>query len=93
MGVPVVTLTGRSFAGRHATSYLNTAGLSQFVASDATAYVELAADWSARLNDLAALRAGLREQVRRSPLGDVPAFARDFVALLRSAWTARAARG
>lgn len=93
MGVPVITCPGRTFAGRHATSYLTTAGLPQFVASSPAEYIELAVQWAGRLEELAALRAQLREQVRRSPLGDAPAFARDFVALLRSAWTARAAGG
>ena len=55
------------------------AGYSQFVANDLHGYVELAIQWSTRLNELAAIRAGMREQVCRSPLCDAPRFARDFL--------------
>jgi predicted O-linked N-acetylglucosamine transferase (SPINDLY family) len=82
MGVPVVTFPGRTFAGRHATSHLHHAGLAQFVARTPQEYVDLAVSWSQRPQELATLRAGLREQVRRSPLCDAAAFARDWLALL-----------
>ena len=41
MGVPVITFPGRTFAGRHATSYVTTAGLAEFVAEDLPGYIEL----------------------------------------------------
>lgn len=93
MGVPVVTFPGRTFAGRHAASHLHHAGLSAFVADGPEAYVELAVAWSRRLAELAALRTGLREQVRRSPLCDAASFARAWLALLRRTWEARAEAG
>jgi predicted O-linked N-acetylglucosamine transferase (SPINDLY family) len=83
MGVPVVTFPGRTFASRHATSHLHHAGLSIFVASSPQEYVDLAVSWSQRPDALAALRAGLREQVRRSPLCDAATFARDWLELMR----------
>jgi protein O-GlcNAc transferase len=85
MGVPVVTYSGPTFAGRPSVSHLMNVGLEQFVARDAAAYVELAAGWASRINELASMRAGLREQVRRSPLCNAPAFARAFLDTLQNA--------
>jgi protein O-GlcNAc transferase len=89
MGVPTITYPGATFAGRHATSHLTNAGYEQFVARDAAEYVELAADWARRLDELASLRAAMREQVRRSPLCDAKQFAADFLSLVRRAWQSK----
>jgi protein O-GlcNAc transferase len=86
MGVPVITFPGKTFAGRHSTSHLMNAGYPQFVASDLESYIELAVEWASRLDELAALRSQMREQVGQSPLCDAPKFARDFLAVLRQAW-------
>ena len=86
MGVPVVTLAGRSFAGRHSASHLHNCGLADWVAKDRAAYVAIAADRAADLAGLARLRAGLRARAAASPLGDAPRFARNFAAALRGAW-------
>jgi len=93
MGVPVVTCPGPTFAGRHSTSHLMNAGLAQFVASDLAGYVELAVQWGSQLDELAALRSQLREQMRRSPLCDAPRFADDLLTLLRQGWESAAKRG
>lgn len=93
MGVPVVTFPGCTFAGRHATSHLHHAGLPMFVASSPQEYVELAVAWSQRPQELAELRAGLREQVRHSPLCDAASFARAWLDLLQQALAQRRAHG
>ena len=90
MGVPVITFPGQTFAGRHAYSHLMNASYPQFVASDLPGYIDLAAGWASRLEELAALRAGMRDQVWRSPLCDAPRFARDLLAVLQQAWQSRA---
>jgi protein O-GlcNAc transferase len=90
MGVPVVTCPGRPVAGRHSVSHLNNAGCPQFVAADTAGFVELAARWAGRLDELAVIRAGLREQVRRSPLCNAPQFARDLLSALQDAWLRKA---
>jgi protein O-GlcNAc transferase len=87
MGVPVVTCAGRTFAGRHAVSHLTSAGYQQFVAADMSGYVELAVGWAGRLEELAAIRGQMREQVRRSGLCDAQAFARDLLNVLTAALT------
>src|SRR5262249_46529805 len=84
MGVPVVTSPGKTFAGRHATSHLTNAGLPQFVAASREAYVDLAVQWSHRIDELAALRSTLREQVQNSPLCDAKKFANDLFKLLQT---------
>jgi predicted O-linked N-acetylglucosamine transferase (SPINDLY family) len=86
MGVPVVTWPGETFAGRHALSHLSNVGLTGTVAKDASDYVELSVQLAADLPRLAALRAGLRDQMASSPLCDGARFARHLTVLLRGAW-------
>jgi predicted O-linked N-acetylglucosamine transferase (SPINDLY family) len=85
MGVPVVTFPGATFAGRHATSHLSNAGCEVFIGHDVAEYIRLAVEWSRRVDELAALRAVLREKIRQSPLCDAERFAGDFVNILAAA--------
>jgi predicted O-linked N-acetylglucosamine transferase (SPINDLY family) len=84
MGVPVVTWPGKTFAGRHATSHLNHAGVPQFIAASREAYIDMAVDWTHRLDELTTLRVTLRDQVRSSPLCNAKAFAHDLLELLQA---------
>ncbi len=86
MGVPVVTMPGEIFAARHSASHLGNVGLGEWVAADVAAYQALAVAWAGDLAGLAALRAGLRERMRGSPLCDGPRFGANFGAALRMAW-------
>jgi len=86
MGAPVVTLIGDRHAGRVGFDILSRVGLERFAAPDADAYVRIAASLAGDRATLAALRADLRERVRRSPLCDAPRFAREFEAALRTMW-------
>ncbi len=86
MGVPVLTAPGETFAARHSTSHLCNAGLDDWVAPDLLAYRAQAIRRAADLDALAALRAGLRERVRASPLCDGPRFGRNLGAALRRVW-------
>ncbi|CAA7618642.1 tetratricopeptide repeat protein [Magnetospirillum sp. UT-4] len=92
MGVPVVTLRGNSFAGRHSAGHLTAAGLPDWIAEDGEGFVARAVALAGDLDGLAAIRAGLRARVASSPLGDGPAFARHFDAALRRMWDGRADR-
>lgn len=85
-GVPVVTFEGAVHAARVGSSLLRAAGLPQFVASDADGYARLAVQWASRRDELASLRAGMRERLRASILMDEPGFANAVGTLLRSAW-------
>ena len=91
MGVPLITLTGERFSARAGTSLLATAGLAQCIARTGDGYVEVAARMAGDLPGLAALRAGLRGQLRHSPLMDGAGFTRDLESLLRKLWRERCA--
>jgi predicted O-linked N-acetylglucosamine transferase (SPINDLY family) len=86
MGVPVVTLAGDSFAGRHALSHLSNVGLPDWATTDGEAYLARAHQAVADLPALAALRATLRDRTRRSPLCDAPRFGANLAAALNAAW-------
>ena len=82
MGVPVVTCPGETFASRHSLSHLSNVGLTETVAADRREYVDLAVRLAEDLPHLAALRAGLRDRMARSPLCDGARFAGHLLALL-----------
>ncbi len=92
MGVPVITLPGRTFAGRHSLTHLVNAGLPQLVARDEDDYVRLAVELADEVPPLATLRRALRASVAASPICDAPRFARDFHDLLASALWPQASR-
>ena len=86
MGVPVLTLEGRSFISRQGVGLSMNAGLSAWIARDEDDYVALAARHAADLESLARLRGSLRETLGRSAVFDAPRFARNFEAALRGMW-------
>ncbi len=86
MGVPTVAVPGEIFASRHSMSHLSNAGLSDWVAPDLDAYIELAVSKAADIASLADLRKGLRARVKASPLCDAPRFGRNLGISLRAAW-------
>jgi predicted O-linked N-acetylglucosamine transferase (SPINDLY family) len=86
MGVPVITCPGETFASRHGLAHLTAAGFTETIARDFDEYADLAVALANDLPRLAALRAGLREQVAASPLCDGRRFAVHFATLLRDVW-------
>jgi predicted O-linked N-acetylglucosamine transferase (SPINDLY family)/mannosyltransferase OCH1-like enzyme/glycosyltransferase involved in cell wall biosynthesis len=86
MGVPVVTLVGKSVTGRAGLCQLTILGLADLVAYDARQYVRIASNLAADLPRLSALRAALRERLAASPLMDAPRFARNMEDAYRSMW-------
>lgn len=75
MGVPTVTLAGDTLLSRQGASLLTAAGLADWVADSEDDYVATAVAAAHDLAALAALRAGLRQQVAASPLCDGHRFA------------------
>jgi predicted O-linked N-acetylglucosamine transferase (SPINDLY family) len=90
MGVPVVTLAGRTHASRMGASLLTAAGRPGWVAATPPEYARLAARLAGDRHALAETRASLREQTARSPLCNASRFVRRFEEALRDAWRARA---
>ena len=86
MGVPVVTLAGRTAFSRNSVGPLSETGLSRLVASNPEDYVERAVELSRNLPRLANIRVGLRDRMRRSPLVDGERFARSLEAAYRAMW-------
>jgi protein O-GlcNAc transferase len=92
MGVPVVTLVGDRMVARWSAAMLRKVGLSRLVAKTEAEYVELAAKLAANPEELARLRAELRERVPRSPLCAVRPRVRQLERLYRAMWARHAAR-
>jgi predicted O-linked N-acetylglucosamine transferase (SPINDLY family) len=86
MGVPVVSLLGRTVMGRAGFSQLSNLGLTELMGHDVAQYIQLATDLASDLDRLADLRASLRQRMQASPLMDAPRFARDMEALYRQIW-------
>lgn len=85
MGVPVVSLCGRTHASRMGRSILAAAGMEQCVADDGDGFVQAATRLTADLPALSRLRAGLRTCLRGSELMDEAGFTRDLESLYRQA--------
>ena len=86
MGVPVITLAGASHAARVGVSILSNLGLQRLVARDAAEYVAIATALADAPADLAALRAGLRERMLRSPNTDGERYTRFLETAYRNIW-------
>ena len=88
MGVPVVTLYGRSAVSRAGLSLLTNLGLSGLAAETPEGFVCCAAELAGDRERLAGLRATLRGRMERSPLMDAPRFTRQLELACRNEWRA-----
>jgi predicted O-linked N-acetylglucosamine transferase (SPINDLY family) len=88
MGVPVVTLAGRTHAGRVGVSLLEIVRLRELIAQDHDGYIRLAVELAQDRKRLAELRAGLRARMRTSPLMNGYDFARRLESAYRTMWRA-----
>ena len=86
MGVPVVTLRGRTVIGRGGCSILSNVGLRQLVADTEEQYVEIATRLAGNIEALEHLRRNLRQMMSESPLMDATRFARNMETAYRTAW-------
>ncbi|MFI5400251.1 MAG: tetratricopeptide repeat protein [SAR324 cluster bacterium] len=88
MGVPVVSLKGDSCVSRVGHSILTHLGHPEWVAHSAREYVSIAAGLARDLPRLQQVRAGLRQELARSPLMDGADLARHVDAAWRGMWQA-----
>jgi predicted O-linked N-acetylglucosamine transferase (SPINDLY family) len=86
MGVPVVTLPGPTFAGRHSATHLVNAGMPELVAKDWDEYRQRALELVGDLDSLSTIRAHLRQVLLQSAVCDAPRFARNLSNALRAIW-------
>jgi predicted O-linked N-acetylglucosamine transferase (SPINDLY family) len=86
MGVPVVTLAGRTAVGRGGVSVLSNLGLPELIAPTPEQYVAIVVGMAGDLDRLAALRAGLRERMLASALLDGKGYAAAVEAAFRKMW-------
>jgi predicted O-linked N-acetylglucosamine transferase (SPINDLY family) len=86
MGVPVITLAGRTAVARGGVSLLSNAGLPEWIARTPEHYVEIARAWAGDLPKLAELRAGVRARMQSSPLLDCKKFTADVESAFRWMW-------
>jgi len=92
-GVPVLNLVGdgERFLSRNGLSILSTAGLPEFAAATQEEYIQTATMFANDLPRLAAIRAGMRERLKSTPLLDQQRFTRNLEGIYRDVWRRYAA--
>ena len=93
MGVPVLTIEGGHFVSRMGASFMQAAGLPEWVASDDADFVRRAVALSQDRQALLALKQGLRNRLLSLPAWDIDAYARDMQSAIRQMWIASSLRG
>ncbi len=86
MGVPVVTLTGQNFCGRHSTSHLSNVGLHGLVTTSPADYIATTLSLAQDVPRLIELRKTLRERMAGSPLCDGRRYTNDLEKAYRDMW-------
>lgn len=86
MGVPVVTLAGKTHRSRVGAALLGSIGLEELVAQREEEYLEAALSLARDPARLATLRMTLRGRVAASPLTDAAGFTRELEEALREMW-------
>jgi len=86
MGVPTLTLIGKTVVGRAGWSQLCNLGLKELAAETPEEFIELAVQLAGDLPRLEELRASLRERMQQSPIMDGKRFARNMERAYRAMW-------
>jgi len=86
MGVPVVSLAGKTGVQRMGLSVLSNLGLGHLAADSVESYHRAVVGLSRSTETLTELRATMRERMRRSPLLDGARHTRHLEQLYRGAW-------
>ena len=87
MGVPVITLSGKTHAARVGASLLSNNGLADMIAETQDEYREKAVLLAYDVNRLQVLRKTLRKQMALSPLTDAQRFAAHLETCFRDTWS------
>jgi protein O-GlcNAc transferase len=86
MGVPTITLRGKTAVARGGASILSNVGLSEWIADSPRQYVEIAVAMAGDIGRLARLRGELRDRLRNSALMNWRQFAADLESAYRMMW-------
>lgn len=86
MGLPVVSLAGKTHVSRVGISLLGSVGLPDLIADSEDCYARLATGLAADLPRLTALRGSMRKTMTASRLMDAPQFAHDVEDAYRTIW-------
>lgn len=86
MGVPVVTLTGNTYASRAGISLLSNIGIPELIARTPDEYIEIAINLTKDLDKLQSLRKNLRDMMSHSPLTDAQQFVLNLENSYRNVW-------
>ena len=70
LGVPTITMAGSHYVSRMSTAVLSGAGMDEWIAADAAAYIALAQLHAETFKELRANRQQWRKRLQASPLGD-----------------------
>jgi predicted O-linked N-acetylglucosamine transferase (SPINDLY family) len=86
MGVPVLTVAGGHFVSRMGASFMQAAGLPDWVASDDADFVRRAVALSQDRKALLKLKKNLRKRLSALPAWDIDAYALDLQKAVRNMW-------
>jgi predicted O-linked N-acetylglucosamine transferase (SPINDLY family) len=86
MGVPVVTMIGRTVTNRATWSALNNLQLPELAARDEEEFIRMVSALANDIPRLTELRATMRDRMRNSPLTDAPRFAHSIESIYRDLW-------
>jgi predicted O-linked N-acetylglucosamine transferase (SPINDLY family) len=87
MGVPVVSLAGRTALSRAGMSVMGNLGMAAgWVAQSPAEYLAIAQSWAKNPSGLAEIRPGLRQRMEFSSLLDAPRFTTGLERILRDLW-------
>ncbi|MCM2130421.1 glycosyltransferase [Larsenimonas rhizosphaerae] len=87
MGVPVVTLPGPTFAGRHSATHLINAGMPELVVNDWDEYKQRVIELASDITNLSLIRACLRKFLLQSPVCNAEKFGNHFSQAMRAIWS------
>jgi len=86
MGVPVVVKAGENFVSRMGASFMQAAGLPDWVAASDDDYIKIAVAKAQDRDALLRLKQGMREQLLSSPAWDIDRYADAFQSALKGVW-------
>jgi predicted O-linked N-acetylglucosamine transferase (SPINDLY family) len=92
VGLPMLTLSGRTFVSRMAGSLLHSLGLTELITHDLASYEQRAVSLAHDVQAYQAIRSRMNALVASGSVFDAPTFTRDLEHLLAQAWQERQPR-